>query len=547
MKHTKGKKFGLMIFMLAIFALIPITSVIAEAVKMGDPTIEYVSSQLRVPEDMQKLPANDTVTDAVFYLDVVLQATKRMAANVNGTLSFKDDLRDYGMANGHQLNRNLSITNDFSIWADMNSKESKTTTAPFVIKGLNSVPEKITFRLELSTINPNDGKEYSKTIEFDVTTFQTEIDIIRISDPWDNYKGYHVPISIFIKNVGSFSTFGYLYIQVKIKSIEAGETGDKYDNFISGQTRALELTDIKSFIAIIQPLETEHIQFNIDFSDYSNGAMNIGEWKITHVYVNAVNAYDTVDEDDSDFNQHITNPYYRILKRPKSMQPHPVFVYYMWNSGGSGDDWGGTNPLPWIIDGNGDGSVSAGLWRFNTYDSNIPVRFNMIICVDDSTWDIPSTLSDSRNILTNGKNHVANVLNMVGTTWIRSSSYLKRRNCGFDILLMAAGRSATYAAGLGPENSAIVCKSGPATLNIDWKKNIDGLAQHEVSHLFGCLDYNPPDGHPKTDCIMFYNWWKNCIYEVSWNAFNKVQTPYWCNHCQTIFDTNWDRFDFYYS
>ncbi len=535
-----------MIFMLTIFTLIPITSVIAEAVKMGDPSIEHVSSQLRVPEEMQKLSANDTVTDAIYYLDVELLATKRMAANVNGTLSFKDDLRDYGMANGYRLNRNLSITNDFGVWADMNTKESKTTISPFIIEGLNNIPEKITFILELTSINPNDELEYSKTIEFVVTTFQTEIDILSISSPGDYYKGYQVPINMYIKNVRSYyATSGYVTIQVKIRSIEAGETGDEYEIYDGGLT-PLELTDTKTFSVTIQPLETKLIRFKIDFSGYSNGAMNIGEWKIAQVYVDAGNAHDTVDEGDSDFNQHISDPNYRIHKRPKSMQPHPVFVYYMWNSGGSGDDWGGTNPLPWIIDGNGDGSVSAGLWRFNTYDSNIPVRFNMIICVDDPTWDIPSTLSDSRNILTNGKNHVANVLNIVGNTWLGSTYYLKSRNCGFDILLMAAGRSATYAAGLGPENTAIVCKSGPATLNIDWKKNIDGLAQHEVSHLFGCLDYNPPDGHPKTDCIMFYNWWKNCIYEMCYNAFIKKQTPNWCDHCQTIFDTNWDRFDFYY-
>ncbi|MHA1556824.1 MAG: hypothetical protein ACTSPM_07805 [Candidatus Heimdallarchaeota archaeon] len=46
MKHTKGKKIGLMIFMLTIFAVIPITKVIAEAVKVGDPAIEYVSNSL---------------------------------------------------------------------------------------------------------------------------------------------------------------------------------------------------------------------------------------------------------------------------------------------------------------------------------------------------------------------------------------------------------------------------------------------------------------------------------------------------------------------
>jgi len=35
---------------------------------------------------------------------------------------------------------------------------------------------------------------------------------------------------------------------------------------------------------------------------------------------------------------------------------------------------------------------------------------------------------------------------------------------------------------------------------------------------------------------MFYNWWKNCIYETCYNAVFGIQTPYWCSHCQTIFE-----------
>ncbi len=538
MKHTKGKKIGLMIFMLTIFAVIPITSVIAEAVKVGDPAIEYVSSKLRVPEEIQKLSVNETVTDAIYYLDVELQATRRMAAYVNGILSFKENLRDYGMESGIRLNRNLSITKDFSVWTSLSVDETKTTTTPFVIIGLNSIPEKMVFVLELNSTNPHDEKTYSETIEFTVLTSLTTIDITTIMSPSDQYKGIQVPINIYIKNTGPYATSGYVTAYVRVTSIKAGQTNDPFEN----TNGAIVLEDIKTFSLTINPNQIKSVYFKIDYSGYSNGAMNIGEWKISKVYVDTGNAWDDVDEDYASFNQHISDPYYEVLNRPKSMQAHPVFMYYLWNSGGGGSTWGGTNPKPWIVDGNGDGDVSAGLSRFLTSASNIPVVFNMIFCYDDSSWNIPYYYEEAHDMFAHGEDYVGTQLGIVGGEWIESGLYLSIYNCGFDILLMAAGREASDAMGLAQVNRAIVCKSGASTSQLYWKRNIDGVAQHEVSHLFGCED--KVDGHPRIACIMYYSdtWpWLDFLHEKSILPWAQ-QYPYWCSECQAFFDTRWSRF-----
>ncbi len=526
--------------MLAIFALIPITSVIAEAVKVGDPAIEYVSSKLRVPEEIQKLSANETVTDAVYYLDVELQTTRRMAAYVNGTLSFRENLRDYGMESGIRLNRNLSITKDFSVWSSLSVAEVKTTTTPFVITGLNSIPEKMVFVLELNSTNPYDEKAYSETIEFTVLTSLTTIDITTIMSPSDQYKGIQVPINIYIKNTGPYATSGYVTSHVRVTSTKAGRTNDPFEN----TNGPIVLIDVKTFSLTINPNQIKSVYFKIDYSGYSNRAMNIGEWKISRVTIDTGNAWDDVDEDYANFGQHISDPYYEVLNRPKTMQAHPVFMYFLWNSGGTGADWGGTNPKPWIINGNGDGDVSAGLWRFGTVASNIPVVFNIIFCYEDSSWSIPLSCGKSSEMFDHGEDYVGDQLNTCfpDGTWKESGAYLCRDNCGFDILLMVAGRSGGWdAMGLAQSNRAIVCKDGKSTSTIYWKRNIDGVAQHEISHLFGCEDYPP---HPRTPCIMYYSasWpWADYVHEKSILSWAQ-QYPYWCSDCQAFFDSNWDRF-----
>jgi len=271
--------------------------------------------------------------------------------------------------------------------------------------------------------------------------------------------------------------------------------------------------------------------------------MNVGEWKICQVFVIAGSAVDIVHESHPDFNQHISDPYYNIHARTKGMQPHPVFIYYLWNSGGTGGDWRGTNPKPYFMDGYG--YVLAGLHRFQNYGSNIPVAFKMIICYDDSTWSIPSGYDDDE-MFDDGKTYVGEQLNSVYEEWVDTFACISAYNCGFDILLMAAGRNSGGSEGKAYWNRAIIYKSGSITSDTDWQLNIDGVAQHEISHLFGCKDV--VDGHTFTECIMCYKPWFPRYYQVEVCIWLWCyQYPNWCtlsgsNHCQYKFDNNWDTF-----
>jgi hypothetical protein len=223
------------------------------------------------------------------------------------------------------------------------------------------------------------------------------------------------------------------------------------------------------------------------------------------------------------------------------MQPHPVFIYYLWNSYGTGDDWNGDNPKPYFMDGHGD--VLAGLHRFQSYGSNIPVAFKMIICYDDSTWSIPSSY-DASQMFQDGKEYVGDQLNSLDDEWDDQPSGVSVYNCGFDVLLMAAGRDTNGIHGQAESNRAIVFMAGSKTDPEDWKVNIDGVTQHEIAHIFGCKDVE--QGHTMTQCIMCYRrrryyQFEECSY---WWCY---QVDYWCthsgsDHCQYQFDNNWDMF-----
>lgn len=142
-----------------------------------------------------------------------------------------------------------------------------------------------------------------------------------------------------------------------------------------------------------------------------------------------------------------------------------------------------------------------------------------------------------------GQAYVGSQLNTayVDGTW-HLTSMLSRKNCGFDILILAAGRNAGEASRLAYFNRAFVAKAGPSTFAINWKRNIDGVIQHEVAHLFGTKDY--PE-HSATACIMYYSssWpWADYLHEVSILP-GAQQYPYWCSECQAKFNANWDRFN----
>ncbi len=535
----RNRKTILLVLVVTVFFMLPVSAILAENSQKGDPEVVVVSAELKVPEEMQKLSGNETISDAVYYLNVKLEATKQFAQYINGTVSFKENLRDYKLINGIHVNENLTISNNFAVWSDMQINDRKEAGSPFVIVGLNYLPEKITFVLELTSVNPYDEVAYSQIVEFSVLTDSASIDITSISNPAEYYKGYKVPVTVYVKNTGDETISGYATIYVSVKSIQAEGSSLAFKN----DDGSIILTDVKTFSATINPGQTKSFFFQIDYCDYSNGAMNVGEWKISQVLVVIGSAVDIVHESHPDFNQHISDPYYNIHARTKGMQPHPVFIYYLWNSGGTGDDWGGTNPKPYFMDGYGN--KLAGLHRFQNYGSNIPVTFKMIICYDDSTWSIPSGYDDDE-MFGDGKTYAGDQLKSICDEWRDTPYHISVYNCGFDILLMAAGRNSGGHEGMALFNRAIIFMSGSITHNMYWQRNIDGVAQHEISHIFGCKDVE--DGHSITKCIMVYRPFFPLYYQFEVCIWTWCyQLDYWCtisdgNHCQDEFDDHWDIF-----
>ncbi len=520
--------------MIAIFAIMPITSMIAEAVKMGDPTIEYVSSKLRVPEEMQKISDVETAMDTVYCLDVELQATKRTAEYVNGTIEFNEDISQYGKNDYYTPNKNVNISRNTVIWEDLVVKEAKKGTLPFVITGLKRIPEKLTFKLSL---NPIDGKIYSETVTFDFLTFQTTLRVIWASDPTNEYKSHKPSSFVQVKNTGQYIAIGIAIILYST-SVQAEGTTYAYRN----DNGAITLVDIEEFYTtMINPGETKTFEVNIDCVGYSNGALNVGTWRLTKVSVLAGNA-DLVD--------YQTGHTFQICPRTsQSSGPHPIFIYYLWNQGGDGETWE-ENPRNYFE--YGSWIVKAGLHRFRTENNGNPsIDFAMIIAYDDSTWNIPTGIVDSGTLDNLGREHFATQVNAQRTWWTPSNK-ISIYNCGFDILLMAAGRrDAAGESGVAMASRCIVKKSGPSTFSVNWPSNIDGLVQHEISHLFDCLDR--VDGHPLTSCIMVYGagwppWkWYDHLHEFVFGVFNPFATKYWCsstgpNGCTAKFDANWARF-----
>ena len=130
---------------------------------------------------------------------------------------------------------------------------------------------------------------------------------------------------------------------------------------------------------------------------------------------------------------------------------------------------------------------------------------------------------------------------------------LRRENCGFDILLLVASRNADYM-GTRFDNVATICKSGASTSELYWKRNIDGVVQHEIAHIFRCEDWSSSGtAHPKLKCVMVYGttwppqYWFDYLHEVSLVPWANAQNS-WCDStdahcCKGHFEANW--YDFY--
>ncbi|MHA1156189.1 MAG: hypothetical protein ACTSQK_08785 [Candidatus Heimdallarchaeota archaeon] len=539
MRHTKGKKIGLMIFIITAFLAIPIATVYAQDAMKGDPVIECVASKLILPEKQEISTEETSFGTFILCLNVELKATKHYATDITATLRFKNRERLAAEETLTGEQNNPEIVQKQAHWDSLKRGTAEKTQQPFEITGFQHLPEEIEFELDVTYRNPNDEELYATTLSIIPGIPDTTIQIDSVTNPPDAYKGNTVPITIKVTNIGTEAAFG-LFIGVTVRSIEAGARSLPYVNTL--QPGGIELSSSYSFLDIFDyyvPQEQVTVTYHIPCTGYSNGAMNIGKWKIVEIEAYAYNAPSVVLYEN---NALIAHPNFQVNTKAKSAGQHAVFIYYLWNSGGAGDNWGGTNPKPWLVDGNGDGNRAAGLSRFAITDI-IPVTFNMIFAYDNPTWDLPSSCDDAGEMFDHGDVYVGSQLHTVYPlgTWNERDDDLSRYNCGFDILIMAAGRNAGEASGLANSNRAFVAKAGPSTSTAFWERNIDGVIQHEVSHLFDCKDY--PE-HSATPCIMFYKWtfWpEDYLHEVSVWPFAR-QYPYWCSVCQAKFDANWNRF-----
>lgn len=509
----------------------------------GDPVIECVSSELIMSKERTTSAEEASYGDIIFYLDVQLKTVRHFSSSVNATLRFKNraSLAVEQTMTGEE--NDPVIIRDQTTWNALERGKAKSALLPFTITGFQRLPEKIEFELDVIYTNPNDEEIYATTLSIIPWIPDTTINIVTISNPPNKPKGDSVPISITVENTGNYNAYG-LAVGVRVKSIGAGtSTSLPYRN-AAGSIVLQSAQIVLISLEYIAPHSQRIFNYNIPCHGYSNGAMNLGIWKLIHVEAFAYNSpTDIVYENDP----MISDPDFSVTTKAKSAGPHAVFAYYLWNSGGTGDNWAGDNPKNYFI--NGYGGVYAGLWRFSQPSSNIPVLLNPMIAYDDSTWSIPDGMHNVEELRDNGIDYIESKLGI--TYWWRHGFCSYRSNCGFDILLMAAGRRGDVA-GLQTWNSVLVCKWRIGLPSGDqWKDNIDGTVQHEVSHLFGTVDV--VNGHAITACIMVY--WTlvipmipyfipiSYLYEhMSYGI--ALQTGNWGSSCccQTAFNDNWGKY-----
>ncbi len=533
-----GKKAGLMVFIMIVFLAIPVVTTSAQNAMKGDPVIICVSSELIRAKERTARTEDASFGDIIFHLDVQLKAVKHFTSTANATLRFKD-IASLAVEQTMTGEKNEpKILQSQTTWNAMRRGKTQSALQPFAITGFQRLPERIAFELDITYRNPNDNELYVTTLSIIPGIPDATIDITYISDPPNRPKGDVVPITIKVKNTGSEYAIG-LFVAVRVKSIGAGTT--IHQPYINGAYDSIVLRTSRTVLTMwefMAPQSEITINFNIACVSYSNGALNIGLWEIIQVEAYAYNS-PTV------YSNAIVDPEFSVTAKSKNNGPHAVFIYYLWNSGGTGNNWGGDNPKNYFVNGFGD--VKAGLWRFSTYDSNIPVLINPMIAYDDHTWSIPLGMHSTTQMINNGRVHVASKLGI--NEWKIAGGQSFRKNCGFDLILMLAGKRGDVA-GLASGNCAVACKwraglpSGP-----NWRKNIDGIVQHEVSHLFGCRDVI--GGHQKVECIMAYFYVKIWIFDYFHSYIYEHATRTWGhqeNHwhssctCQSDFNTGWEYY-----
>ncbi len=320
-----------MIFIIAAFLAIPIATAYAQTAMKGDPVIVCVSSELILSEERTTSIEDASYGDIIFYLDVQLTTVEHFASSVNATLRFKDSANLAVEQTMTGEKNDPEILRDQTNWNTIKRGIATSALLPFTITGFQRLPEKIEFELDVTYRNPNDQGIYSTTLSFFPWIPDTTVEILSISNPPNKPKGDSVPISITIKNTGNEYALG-LTVNVRVISIGAGPSAIMpYEN--TGGSIVLQSSQVVSedFIA---PQSQVTKTYNIPCYGFSNGAMNLGIWKIIRVEAFAYNSpTDIVYENDLI----ISDPEFSVTAKAKSNGPHALFIYYLWNSGGAGD------------------------------------------------------------------------------------------------------------------------------------------------------------------------------------------------------------------
>ena len=366
-------------------------------------------------------------------------------------------------------------------------------------------------------MNPADQQAYEQTLTFTLISPQTTLDITYVTNPPSKDKGSAIgPITVSVRNTGQHEALA-LGIAFHVQSLTAGLTGVPYTNAAG----ALRLTDYLFFpYDSIPPGYTKQFSCAIAYAGYSNGALNVGTWKVEQVIACAGNS-DPVEE-----TSYPTVKQFTVQARTSGSATHPVFIYYLWN--GQGPEPWPENPKNYFVQGHG--VINAGLHMFHGHYSD--VHYNMLLCYDDNRWEIPSAMETCTALRDAGKAKVGTRLNLIGGTWMDTANGAHCRNCGFDLLLLVAYRRADHMGwAMRPGNWALVNAGGPSAYKINWKQNIDGVAQHELGHNFDCV-------HDSSNCIMNLN----RLFEVVLGVINPGATRAWCAACRTTIYNQWERF-----
>jgi hypothetical protein len=524
MKISRNDTLRFVFLFLTIIIISPFTTIIAKEIELDDPSIVFADAKLKIHPKIKSKNNCIDPKEIIFLLEVKLKATKYSISKVNGKLFFSNDSTYfYEYPKKPFFNHQPIIIKDIARWNTLKRGIAKKSEKAFKIQGLNTRTDKISFRLEIEYQNSFSQSNYSKTINFTLFIPQTQISITNVSYSNSIPKGKIIPVDITVYNHGPYEA-NMIALGANILSKKAKGSSLPYRN----ANGAVNFVEAELYLENIPVGQSKTFTLSINFK-HTICALNVGDWEM-NVAAQAGNSELYEVPIDYDF---------QVI--PRTSGRPAVFIYYLWNNE-LPYPWP-ENPKKYIINDINFGKVHAGLHQFRNYNF-----FDLIFCRDDDSWEIPFGAQNylpTSELVDRGEEWVGQTLNILGGKWIRENRGINVNNCGYDILLLAAARNSDHM-GVAISNVAFLCKSGKSTIPAQWKNNIDGVAQHEISHIFGCHDAPP---HSLDVCIMVYSKsdiTKDHLFEYHFCFFNKHATNIWCKNCKTILSNAHDHFIYAY-